>query len=91
MNLVASEVEPIAVPKCSVPLQVREAIMTSALLRLPQKISYAEKRQRVDMILEELVRLLWNNWWGRFQAVATDVKLDGMRVDISKGYYTSED
>eukprot|EP00884_Botryococcus_braunii_P006931 jgi/Botrbrau1/16239/Bobra.0066s0024.1 len=33
---------------------VREAIMTSALLRLPQKIPLAEKRRRVDMILEEL-------------------------------------
>lgn len=36
-------------------LQVREAILTSALLRLPQKIPLSEKRRRVDMILEELV------------------------------------
>jgi hypothetical protein len=29
--------------------------MTSALLRLPQKIPLAEKRRRVEAILEELV------------------------------------
>eukprot|EP00884_Botryococcus_braunii_P006929 jgi/Botrbrau1/16237/Bobra.0066s0023.1 len=33
---------------------VREAIMTSALLKLPQEIPLSEKRRRVDMILEEL-------------------------------------
>jgi hypothetical protein len=31
--------------------------MTSALLRLPQKIPMAEKRRRVEAILEELVSL----------------------------------
>lgn len=34
---------------------VREAIMTSAQLRLPQSMSTAEKRRRVDHIIAELV------------------------------------
>ena len=36
---------------------VREAIMTSAQLRLPQSMSRAEKRRRVDHIITELVSL----------------------------------
>ena len=35
---------------------VREAIMTSAQLRLPQGMSAKEKRRRVDHIIAELVR-----------------------------------
>jgi hypothetical protein len=35
--------------------QVKEALMTSALLKLPQKISRAKKEERVEQILEELV------------------------------------
>ena len=38
---------------------VREAIMTSAQLRLPQSMSRAEKRRRVDHIIAELVSLVW--------------------------------
>ena len=37
--------------------QVREAILTSALLRLPKTMSRAHKEARVDQILAELVRL----------------------------------
>jgi hypothetical protein len=37
--------------------QVREAILTSALLRLPKTMSRAHKEARVDEILAELVRL----------------------------------
>ena len=36
-------------------LQVKEALMTSALLKLPQKLSRAKKEERVEQILEELV------------------------------------
>lgn len=36
--------------------QVKEAIVTSALLKLPQKMPRAEKMQRVEEILTELVR-----------------------------------
>ena len=36
-------------------LQVREALMTSAQLRLPQSMPVAEKRARVDQIITELV------------------------------------
>lgn len=36
--------------------QVKEAIVTSALLKLPQKMSRGEKMQRVEEILTELVR-----------------------------------
>ena len=37
--------------------QVREAILTSALLRLPGTMSRAQKEHRVDQILAELARL----------------------------------
>ena len=36
-------------------LQVREAVLTSALLRLPSSMSRKQKESRVDHILEELV------------------------------------
>ena len=36
---------------------MREAILTSALLRLPKTMSRAHKEVRVDQILAELVRL----------------------------------
>ena len=36
--------------------QVREAILTSALLRLPGTMSRAQKEHRVDQILAELAR-----------------------------------
>ena len=36
-------------------LQVRETIMTSALLRLPLSVPRREKVQRVDAIIAELV------------------------------------
>ena len=36
---------------------MREAILTSALLRLPKTMSRAHKEARVDQILAELVRL----------------------------------
>jgi hypothetical protein len=35
---------------------VREAIMTSAELKLPQRMAWEEKRRRVDQIVQELVR-----------------------------------
>lgn len=35
--------------------QVKEALMTSALLKLPQTLSRARKEERVEQILEELV------------------------------------
>ena len=38
-------------------MQVREAILTSALLRLPGTMSRAQKEHRVDQILAELARL----------------------------------
>lgn len=38
-------------------VQVREAILTSALLRLPGTMSRAQKEHRVDQILAELARL----------------------------------
>lgn len=37
--------------------QVKEALMTSALLKLPQTLSRARKEERVEQILEELVRM----------------------------------
>lgn len=37
-------------------MQVKEAIMTSALLRLPQALPYSRKAERVEQILTELVR-----------------------------------
>ena len=37
-------------------VQVREAVLTSALLRLPSTMSRAQKESRVDQILAELVR-----------------------------------
>ena len=36
-------------------LQVKEALMTSALLKLPQNLSRSRKEERVEQILEELV------------------------------------
>lgn len=36
-------------------VQVKEALMTSALLKLPQSLSRARKEERVEQILEELV------------------------------------
>ena len=36
-------------------LQVKEALMTSALLKLPQSLSRSRKEERVEQILEELV------------------------------------
>ena len=42
-------------------LQVKEALMTSALLKLPQKLSRAKKEERVEQILEELVGSLWRS------------------------------
>lgn len=47
-------------PKCIV-LQVREAIMTSALLRLPRTMPRALKAQRVDQILSQLVTYTHKN------------------------------
>jgi hypothetical protein len=47
--------KPLRVAEGDLAGQVREAIMTSALLKLPQRIPLEEKRRRVDMILEELV------------------------------------
>ena len=38
-------------------MQVKEALMTSALLKLPQSLSRAKKEERVEQILTELVRL----------------------------------
>lgn len=40
-------------------LQVKEALMTSALLKLPQTLSRSRKEERVEQILEELVGLLY--------------------------------
>ena len=37
-------------------MQVKEAIMTSALLRLPQALPYHQKAERMEQILTELVR-----------------------------------
>ena len=39
-------------------MQVKEALMTSALLKLPQSLSRAKKEERVEQILTELVRAL---------------------------------
>jgi hypothetical protein len=36
--------------------QVKEALMTSALLKLPQSTPYPRKEERVEQILSELVR-----------------------------------
>jgi hypothetical protein len=36
--------------------QVKEALMTSALLKLPQSTPYLRKEERVEQILSELVR-----------------------------------
>ncbi len=38
-------------------VQVKEALMTSALLKLPQSTPYAKKEERVEQILSELVSL----------------------------------
>ena len=43
-------------PFCAM-LQVKEALMTSALLKLPQTLSRSRKEERVEQILEELVGL----------------------------------
>ena len=40
-------------------LQVKEALMTSALLKLPQTLSRSRKEERVEQILEELVGLCY--------------------------------
>ena len=41
-------------------LQVKEALMTSALLKLPQNLSRSRKEERVEQILEELVCPLYS-------------------------------
>ena len=41
--------------------QVREALMTSALLRLPGSIPYKRKQELVEGILEELVSPSFNS------------------------------
>lgn len=38
-------------------VQVKEALMTSALLKLPQSTPYSKKEERVEQILSELVSL----------------------------------
>lgn len=43
---------------CDADGQVREALTTSALLQLPMSMGRRAKQQRVDDLLEELVRLL---------------------------------
>ena len=49
---------PLTVAKLKVfGLQVKEALMTSALLKLPQSTPFAKKEERVEQILSELVRL----------------------------------
>lgn len=40
-------------------LQVREALTTSAQLRLPQSMPQSQKQARVDQIITELVILSW--------------------------------
>ena len=44
--------------------QVKEALMTSALLKLPQSMSRARKEERVEQILTELVSIchLYVEW-----------------------------
>lgn len=37
--------------------QVRESLLTSALLRIPLEVSRAEKEKLVDHIIDELVRI----------------------------------
>lgn len=39
-----------------VPLKVKEALLTSALLRLPRSVSMDDKRKTVQSVLEVLVR-----------------------------------
>ena len=44
------------------PAQVKEALMTSALLKLPQSTPYPRKEERVEQILSELVRRPASGW-----------------------------